>query len=68
MSRKKVHNIGSEIYARWPGSDKYYRSVVVGGYDEDNESYSVKFEDDGDPIDVLAKYITVYFASLLIII
>jgi len=58
MSRKKLHNVGDEIFAKWPGSDRYYSSVVVGRYDKSNDSYSVKFEDDGDPIDILAKHIT----------
>ena len=68
MSRKKLHNVGDEIFAKWPGSDRYYSSVVVGRYDKSNDSYSVKFEDDGDPIDILAKHITVYFVSFLITI
>ena len=59
MSRKKVYDIGAEVFAKWPGSQMYYPGTIVEKYDKSNESYKVKFENEGDPVEVLARHITV---------
>ena len=50
-------NVDDVVYARWPGSTRYYKATVLSYNDG---KYEVKFDDDEDSTaDVLTKHIMV---------
>ena len=59
MPRKNFFEIGSDIFAKWPGTNMYYPGTVVEEYDKPTDSYMVKFESELDPLAILAKNISV---------
>ena len=65
MARKTIYDVGAEIFAKWPGSQMYYPGTVVEGYDESNDSYKVKFDNEGEPVAVLARNITVWHLTVV---
>lgn len=62
MPRKTILDVGTDVFAKWPGSQMYYPAKIIESYDNGDDSYKVQFEStDGEFVKILARYIRVLY-------